>query len=87
MGVPEDFDDKAHWGKMVEVLWSAYDDDDTGDLDHDQAKRMFNAIFSGSPPGEFNRKFALMDTNDDGRISKEEMISYVKLHIDDYEAY
>jgi len=87
MGIPETFDDKAHWGEMVKTLWSGFDEDDTGYLDHDQAKRMFNGIFSGAPPGEFNRKFALMDTDDDGRISKEEMISYVKLHIDDYEDF
>jgi len=82
-----EYDSKDHWAQFVEELWSRYDTDGTGDLDFYQAKKMFNAVFSGCPPGEFNRKFALMDTNDDGKISKQEMTNYVKQHINDYDEF
>jgi Ca2+-binding EF-hand superfamily protein len=34
--------------------------------------------FSGSDPSDFDRKFAMMDLDDDGRISKSEMKIYMK---------
>jgi len=68
------------WLQMVDQIWDQYDADGSGVLERHEARRMFSNVFSGESLGQFDRKFAMMDANGDGVVSKVEMGMFLQEH-------
>ncbi len=63
---------------IVNNLWNKYDNDHSGSLDIQEAKKLFTLIFSNEGidlnNAQHNSIFQAIDMNGDGKISKDEMI-------------
>ena len=67
--------------EIVEIVWKHFDQSRNGYLDHDEAKEMFEFLWSMNNK-ELSRDMLknlmdAIDANNDNRISREEIIGYL----------
>ena len=68
----------------VNQIWQQYDSDGNGVLDKAETRRFITDTLhemddlSSFNETDFNSCFKLFDTNDDGVISKEEMLTFIR---------
>ena len=71
----------ASLNEKVDTIWATYDTDHNGQLDAAEAKGFFAEFIAAHPIGltvdDFDKWFAEVDSDNDGSISKTEMIGYL----------
>ena len=69
-------------GQCVEDLWGKFDQDNSGELDYIETKKLVVFILGGSAKSfsetEFKMIFNEFDTNGDQHISRSEMLYFLK---------
>ena len=75
--------------RCIDSLWNKYDDDGSGYLDKDETKVFILESIHGDekPPADeldkmdshFNACFKIVDVDNNGTISKDEMLGFIKL--------
>ena len=69
--------------QQIDTIWEVYDEDKSGVLDEEEAKKLLKVIIkevTGTEPtqSELKRNFMKMDKDRSGDIDKEECIAYLR---------
>ena len=68
----------------VEKIWKNFDDDHSGELDKEETRNFLKTVLENCPPpnnydeSKFEATFIEIDTNGDGMVDKQEMITFIK---------